>query len=283
MEITLEAGATTSPAATPPGRSPRRPRPSRRCATRSTRPARRSRAPRSHGAEQHGERHRPRRAAAAQAARVARGPRRRAGRVGQRDLDEEEWRVSAPEGRGHGGWWQPDPGPVRAARIAVGTGWRESEVAGARHRSGIAADGLGAGRVVRAKLHVLDVGVAAPSAGALATRLGSIAAEIDRLITAWTPDRSPSSAPSSGATSPARCASARCAARCWRSRTARLAVVDYPPATVKLAVAGSGAAQKDAVARGVNALTGGRTRPATRPTRSRSRSATCATRASPAG
>ena len=35
-----------------------------------------------------------------------------------------------------------------------------------------------------------------------------------------------------------------------------LPVVDYPPATVKVAVAGSGAAGKDVVARGVSALLG---------------------------
>ena len=111
-----------------------------------------------------------------------------------------------------------------------------------------------------AKLHVLGVGVAAPSAaGTLATRLGSIAEEVDRLITAWTPESVAVERAFVGRNiaSALRLGEVRGAVLAVAGRRG-LAVVDYPPATVKLAVAGSGAAQKDAVARGVNALTGGR-------------------------
>mgnify|MGYP000340489924 CR=1 FL=1 len=107
-------------------------------------------------------------------------------------------------------------------------------------------------------LNVLAVGVASPKVGELAARLGQIAEQIERLIAHWTPESVAVERAFVGrnVASAMRLGEIRGAVLAVAGRNG-LAVVDYPPATVKLAVAGSGAAQKDAVARGVNSLTGG--------------------------
>lgn len=108
-------------------------------------------------------------------------------------------------------------------------------------------------------LRVLGVGVASPRAGELATRLGNIAEQIDGLIAEWSPESVAVERAFVGRNmaSALRLGEIRGAVLSVAGRRG-LVVVDYPPATVKLAVAGSGAAEKDAVARGVNTLTGGR-------------------------
>jgi len=108
-----------------------------------------------------------------------------------------------------------------------------------------------------AALRVLAVGVAAPRAGALATRLGDIAGAIDALIGEWTPESVAVERAFVGrnVASALRLGEIRGAVLAVAGRRG-LEVVDYPPATVKLAVAGSGAAEKEAVARGVSTLTG---------------------------
>jgi crossover junction endodeoxyribonuclease RuvC len=110
-----------------------------------------------------------------------------------------------------------------------------------------------------AALHVLGVGVAAPRSGALAARLGSIAEQVERLIAEWTPASVAIERAFVGrnVASALRLGEIRGAVLAVAGRHG-LPVVDYPPATVKLAVAGSGAAEKEAVARGVSTLTGGR-------------------------
>lgn len=109
-----------------------------------------------------------------------------------------------------------------------------------------------------AVLKVLGSGVAAPRAGALALRLGSIAEQVERLIAEWLPESVAVERAFVGrnVSSALRLGEIRGAVLAVAGRH-RLPVVDYPPATVKLAVAGSGVAQKDAVARGVTALVGG--------------------------
>jgi len=108
-------------------------------------------------------------------------------------------------------------------------------------------------------LRVLGVGVASPRTGELATRLGQIAEQIDALIAEWTPESVAVERAFVGrnVASALRLGEIRGAVLAVAGRRG-LAVVDYPPATVKLAVAGSGAAEKEAVARGVSTLTGGR-------------------------
>ena len=108
-------------------------------------------------------------------------------------------------------------------------------------------------------LDVLAIGTAAPRSGELAARLGSIAEQVERLIAEWAPESVAVERAFVGrnVASALRLGEIRGAVLAVAGRRG-LAVVDYPPATVKLAVAGSGAAEKDAVARGVSTLTGGR-------------------------
>ncbi|MBY0276369.1 crossover junction endodeoxyribonuclease RuvC [Candidatus Binatia bacterium] len=108
-------------------------------------------------------------------------------------------------------------------------------------------------------LRVLAVGTAAPRTGELAARLGSIAEQVERLIGEWAPESVAVERAFVGrnVASALRLGEIRGAVLAVAGRHG-LAVVDYPPATVKLAVAGSGAAEKEAVARGVSTLTGGR-------------------------
>jgi crossover junction endodeoxyribonuclease RuvC len=107
-------------------------------------------------------------------------------------------------------------------------------------------------------LRVLAVGVAAPRAGELSARLGLIAEEVEGLIARWAPQSVAIERAFVGrnVASALRLGEIRGAVLAVAGRS-RLPVVDYPPATVKLAVAGSGMAEKEAVARGVSALTGG--------------------------
>lgn len=109
------------------------------------------------------------------------------------------------------------------------------------------------------RLSVLAVGTAAPRTGELAARLGSIAEQVERLIAEWGPESVAVERAFVGrnVASALRLGEIRGAVLAVAGRHA-LPVVDYPPATVKLAVAGSGAAEKEAVARGVSTLTGGR-------------------------
>jgi len=108
-------------------------------------------------------------------------------------------------------------------------------------------------------LRVLAAGVAAPRAGELAARLGLIAEQLEGLIAQWAPQSVAIERAFVGrnVASALRLGEIRGAVLAVAGRS-RLPVVDYPPATVKLAVAGSGVAEKAAVARGVSALTGGR-------------------------
>lgn len=110
-----------------------------------------------------------------------------------------------------------------------------------------------------AVLRVLGSGVAAPRTGTLAARLGSIAEHVDRLIAEWAPASVALERAFVGrnVASALRLGEIRGAVLAVAGRRG-LTVVDYPPATVKLAVAGSGAAEKEAVARGVSTLTGAR-------------------------
>ncbi|MBM4246283.1 MAG: crossover junction endodeoxyribonuclease RuvC [Deltaproteobacteria bacterium] len=108
-------------------------------------------------------------------------------------------------------------------------------------------------------LRVLAIGTAAPRTGDLAARLGSIAEQVDQVIGQWGPESVAVERAFVGrnVASALRLGEIRGAVLAAAGRH-QLPVVDYPPATVKLAVAGSGAAEKDAVARGVSTLTGGR-------------------------
>ncbi len=108
-------------------------------------------------------------------------------------------------------------------------------------------------------MRVLDVGVSAPRGGELATRLGLIAEQVDQLITRWLPESVAVEHAFVGrnVASALRLGEIRGAVLAVAGRHG-LPVVDYPPATVKLAVAGSGVAEKEAVARGVSTLTGER-------------------------
>jgi crossover junction endodeoxyribonuclease RuvC len=108
----------------------------------------------------------------------------------------------------------------------------------------------------------LAAGAAAPVGGAPAARLADLAGRIALLIEQWQPTavamecafvgRSASSALRLGEVRGALLAAAGMRG---------VAVVDYSPATVKAAVTGSGRAEKDAVARGVDLILGGRNAP----------------------
>jgi crossover junction endodeoxyribonuclease RuvC len=109
----------------------------------------------------------------------------------------------------------------------------------------------------RGELRWLAEGVAALAMGDLGIRLGAIAVKLDELLDEWTPDAIALERAFVGqnAASALRLGEVRGVVLAGAGRRA-LPVIDYPPATVKLAVAGSGAAGKDMVARGVSALLG---------------------------
>src|SRR5262245_50539280 len=90
-------------------------------------------------------------------------------------------------------------------------------------------------------LDVLAIGTAAPRSGELAARLGSIAEQVERLIAEWAPESVAVERAFVGrnVASALRLGEIRGAVLAVAGRHG-LAVVDYPPATVKLAVAGSG-------------------------------------------
>jgi crossover junction endodeoxyribonuclease RuvC len=100
-------------------------------------------------------------------------------------------------------------------------------------------------------------GVAAPR-GDLVTRLALVAAHVDELIQRWRPEAIAIERAFVGrsAASALRLGEARGALFAVAGRSG-VSVVDYAPATVKVAVAGSGNAEKDMVARGVAQLLGG--------------------------
>jgi crossover junction endodeoxyribonuclease RuvC len=101
-------------------------------------------------------------------------------------------------------------------------------------------------------------GIAKPGVGDAARRLAHLAAEFGRLLDEWQPSALAMERAFVGR-------NAASALKLGEVRGALLAVagqrgipvVDYPPATVKVAVTGSGRAEKDQVARGVNLLLGG--------------------------
>jgi crossover junction endodeoxyribonuclease RuvC len=101
------------------------------------------------------------------------------------------------------------------------------------------------------------MGVAAPGVGDLGIRLGAIAVQIDELLDEWSPDALALERAFVGqnVASALRLGEVRGVVLAGAGRRA-LPVVDYAPATVKVAVAGNGAAGKDMVARGVSALLG---------------------------
>jgi len=109
----------------------------------------------------------------------------------------------------------------------------------------------------RGDLRGLASGVAAPGIGDLGIRLGAIAVQLEALLDEWNPDAVALERAFVGlnAASALRLGEVRGVVLASAGRRA-LPVVDYPPATVKVAVAGSGAAGKDMIARGVNALLG---------------------------
>jgi crossover junction endodeoxyribonuclease RuvC len=107
------------------------------------------------------------------------------------------------------------------------------------------------------RLVQVDAGVAAPR-GDVVARLAQVAARVEELIERWQPQAIAIERAFVGrsAASALRLGEARGALFAVAGR-AGLAVVDYAPATVKVAVAGSGNAEKDMVARGVAQLLGG--------------------------
>jgi crossover junction endodeoxyribonuclease RuvC len=102
-------------------------------------------------------------------------------------------------------------------------------------------------------------GVSMPRSRGSARRLGELADSLDRLLDEWRPDAVAMERAFMGR-------NAMSALKLGEVRGALLAVagrrgidvVDYPPATVKVAVAGSGRAEKGAVAIGVRHMLGGR-------------------------
>ena len=104
----------------------------------------------------------------------------------------------------------------------------------------------------------IAAGVASPGPGDLAARLASLSACLDGLLEEWKPEAVAMERAFVGrnAMSALRLGEVRGALLAVAGRRG-IAVVDYPPATVKVAVAGNGRAEKDAVARGVVQLLGG--------------------------
>ncbi len=101
-------------------------------------------------------------------------------------------------------------------------------------------------------------GVATPAGGDLARRLGTLARCIEDLIEQWHPTAVAMERAFVGrnVSSALRLGEVRGALLSVAGRRG-IVVVDYPPATVKVAVTGSGRAEKDAVARGVSHILGG--------------------------
>jgi crossover junction endodeoxyribonuclease RuvC len=107
------------------------------------------------------------------------------------------------------------------------------------------------------RLAQVAAGVAAPR-GDLIVRLTEVAAQIEKLIAEWRPEAIAIERAFVGrsAASALRLGEARGALFAVAGRSG-LTVVDYAPATVKVAVAGTGNAEKDMVARGVQQILGG--------------------------
>jgi crossover junction endodeoxyribonuclease RuvC len=101
----------------------------------------------------------------------------------------------------------------------------------------------------------LDAGTASPGAGDLARRLSDLAARLDLLLEQWRPEAMAVERAFVGknATSALRLGEVRGALLAAAGRFG-IPVVDYPPATVKVAVTGFGRAEKEAVARCVSQL-----------------------------
>ncbi len=106
-------------------------------------------------------------------------------------------------------------------------------------------------------LRGLGSGVAASGTGDISVRLGRIAERIEALLDEWKPDAVALERAFVGrnVASALRLGEVRGVVLASAGRR-QLLVVDYPPATVKVAVTGAGAAEKAMVARGVNALLG---------------------------
>lgn len=106
-------------------------------------------------------------------------------------------------------------------------------------------------------LRSLAAGVAASGNGDISVRLGRIAERIESLMDEWKPEAVAIERAFVGknVSSALRLGEVRGVILAAAGRR-ELPVVDYPPATVKVAVAGAGAAEKAMVARGVSALLG---------------------------
>jgi crossover junction endodeoxyribonuclease RuvC len=104
----------------------------------------------------------------------------------------------------------------------------------------------------------LAMGVAAPTHADLGHRLAAIADAIEGLLERWRPDAIALERAFLGrnVSSALRLGEVRGAILAGAGRRG-ISVIDYPPATVKLAVAGHGGAAKDMVARGVGLALGG--------------------------
>lgn len=117
--------------------------------------------------------------------------------------------------------------------------------------------GWGLVEEIGGELRGLGSGVAAGGPGGISRRLGAIAIAFEKLLDRWAPDivaleraflgKSVSSA--------LRLGEVRGVILAGAGRRG-LPVVDYPPATVKVAVAGAGGAKKELVALGVGSVLG---------------------------
>ena len=106
-------------------------------------------------------------------------------------------------------------------------------------------------------LRGLGSGVAVAGAGEISQRLGKISLRFEELMDEWKPDAVAIERAFVGksVSSALRLGEVRGVILAGAGRRG-LPVVDYSPATVKVAVSGSGAAEKIVVARGVSALLG---------------------------
>jgi crossover junction endodeoxyribonuclease RuvC len=106
-------------------------------------------------------------------------------------------------------------------------------------------------------LRCLAAGVARAGQGEVSARLGRIGVRLEELLDKWGPDVVALERAFVGRNvhSALRLGEVRGVVLGTAGRRG-LRVVDYPPATVKVAVAGAGAATKEMVARGVGALLG---------------------------
>lgn len=104
-------------------------------------------------------------------------------------------------------------------------------------------------------LRSLGAGVAASGNGEISERLARIGEQIEAIVDEWKPDAVAIEKAFVGKNiaSALRLGEVRGVILAIAGRRS-LPVVDYPPATVKVAVAGAGAATKEMVARGVSAL-----------------------------